>query len=566
MTKAKAPLFSLRGFFAGYKRAVAVGVLLTLVGVGLTFIFVRTGQRPSFAETQASAAPNTEQPPPPARTGPPIFFPPDTVASEWTADFALTAGLFTFRGNPTRSFYGRGPIPQSPEVIWSYPNPADTTQPLCSAAISQGEQTRLCGLGWTGQPAILQRQEHLGGGTWLIFGAYDRKVHFLDAQTGRQVLPPFTTGDIVKGSVSIDPDNFPLIYAGSRDNYLRVIAIDGDEPRELWKLSAYDELIGETLWNDDWDSSPLVINDYLLAGGENSNLHIIRLNRGYDEDGRVRVNPQLVFVIPGWDDELLEAVGDTNVSIENSPVLHGSILYFGNSGGFIQGWNLSRAHEGRVFRVFDFWAGDDTDSSITLDSEGMLYVGVERERMNERTSAVGQIIKINPRNEATENNPLAPLEWSVFDPEGVSSTLAVQNGQNGEKTVVYATTQSGRLLAIDAEDGEILWEENFPGEIVSSPAVIDGTLVVSVPVDPESQQQSTGWQLRAYDVSELASNPAIPAAPSNPLPVAASPPALLWALDIDGEIEATPAIWEGRIFLGTRSGYMLGIADVEPAS
>ncbi|MEO8322788.1 MAG: hypothetical protein ABI571_01460, partial [Actinomycetota bacterium] len=30
-------------------------------------------------------------------------------------------GLTTFRGNATRTYYGRGPLPQAPEVLWRYP-------------------------------------------------------------------------------------------------------------------------------------------------------------------------------------------------------------------------------------------------------------------------------------------------------------------------------------------------------------------------------------------------------------------------------------------------------------
>src|SRR3954466_9568378 len=31
-------------------------------------------------------------------------------------------GLLTFRGNATRSAYGKGPVPQHPSVLWSYPD------------------------------------------------------------------------------------------------------------------------------------------------------------------------------------------------------------------------------------------------------------------------------------------------------------------------------------------------------------------------------------------------------------------------------------------------------------
>ena len=60
-----------------------------------------------------------------------------------------------------------------------------------------------------------------------------------------------------------------------------------------------------TKWNNDWDGAPLVIDDYFFEGGENSQFHIVKLNRGYGADGKVTVAPQLVFNAPGWDQELL---------------------------------------------------------------------------------------------------------------------------------------------------------------------------------------------------------------------------------------------------------------------
>ena len=90
--------------------------------------------------------------------------------------------------------------------------------------------------------------------TWVVFGAYDYGVHFLDAATGEDILPPFPTGDIIKGSVTVDPDGFPLVYTGSRDNYLpRARRSTARRPTELWKLTA--DAVSPTMWNDDWDGS-----------------------------------------------------------------------------------------------------------------------------------------------------------------------------------------------------------------------------------------------------------------------------------------------------------------------
>ena len=125
------------------------------------------------------------------------------------------------------------------------------------------------------------------------------------------------------------------------------------------------------MWNNDWDGAPLVIDDYLFEGGENSQFHIVKLNRVYGPDGKVTVNPQLVFHAPGWDQELLNNIGDKDVSIENSVAIVGNAVYFANSGGLVQGWDISALEGGGTpTRVFRFWTGDDTDASVVADDEG----------------------------------------------------------------------------------------------------------------------------------------------------------------------------------------------------
>ena len=43
---------------------------------------------------------------------------PASFGRAWSTD---VPGMLTFRGNPTRSYYGRGPVPTSPRVLWRFP-------------------------------------------------------------------------------------------------------------------------------------------------------------------------------------------------------------------------------------------------------------------------------------------------------------------------------------------------------------------------------------------------------------------------------------------------------------
>ncbi len=418
----------------------------------------------------------------PVATGSPTPAPQDTIAaptpsaapspSPSLADRGLVGastvgepwgegGLLSFRGNPTRTWYGHGPVPDEPEVLWRYPDsrmcteeitgyedvpvegeaPAggnDSTNPAAgsdtdgdgaspapdptasperpgaspgptpqpSPRTSPSPIVKLwCGTGWTGQPAVRERSD---GVTEVVFGGYDGAVHFLDGATGEPTRPKFQTGHMIKGSVTLDPDGLPLLYVGSRDGYFRVVALDREEPTELWRLGSHPQGV----WNNDWDGNPVVLGDLLLEGGEDSWFYAVRLNKTIGEDGLVQVAPEVLVEVPGFNDQLFADVGDRNVSIENSVAVFEDRVYFANSGGRVVGLDLTRVEQGEAPIVFDHWVGDDVDASIVIDQEGMLYVSVELERFLPRAEEMGQLVKLDPYTDGD------PRVWGVPAPSG----------------------------------------------------------------------------------------------------------------------------------------------------
>ncbi len=471
------------------------------------------GAGPVDVVTTTTAPPTTTTETSTTTTVPPYqgWVDPATSGQPWGT---AVEGLLTFRGNPTRSYYGKGPVPADPKVVWRFPE-----SPMCSQSAVGEDVSTWCGSGWTGQPAIFERD----GQTWVTLGAYSSNVHFLNLDNGQRLLPDFRTGDIIKGSVTIDPDGFPLLYTGSRDNYYRIIAFDRAEPTELWALHAYD--VSPTKWNNDWDGAGLIIDDYLFVGGENSQFHIVKLNRGYDAGGLATVAPELVFNTPGWDDELIAAVGG-NVSIENSVAISGNTVYFSNSGGLIQGWDLTGLADGiEPTRVFRYWTGDDVDASLVIDDEGMIYAGVEYERGNARSQEVGQIIKLDPTRPPEE-----ALIWGVDERPRLDSGVWATPGLH--RDILIVPTDTGDVLGLDRQTGEERWRLDLPGPTWSSPVIVDDVLV---------QGDCSGF-LRGFDVSD-----------TTVMPVE------LWRVELGGCIESTPAVWKGKIVVGTRSGYLYAV-------
>ena len=438
---------------------------------------------------------------------------PDTIGQ----NVGTKDGLLTFRGNPTRTFYGRGPVPESPQTQWRF----GSGKELCSFSSVGDEESEWCGTGWTGQPAVFDYEDR----RWVVFGSFAPAVHFLDATTGERILADYSVGHLIKGSVTVDPDEFPLVYFGSRDGFYRIVAFDGVAPRELWRLSANDAQ--PTLWNDDWDGPGVIVDDYLFVGGENSRLHIVKLNRGFDADGTVTVQPELVFHAAGWDDELLQQLGDSNVSIETAITIVDNTLWFANSGGLIQAWDISGLKDGvDPTRIFRFWTGDDVDASVVVDVEGFAYVGVEYERAFSRALELGQLVKLDP------SRPDDPVVWSrqlqVRIGDGIWATPAIH------EDVLYVPTAEGNLYAIDRETGETRWQVKLAGPVWSSPVVVDDVLI----------QADCSGILHAWDVADTS-----------------RAPQKLWTIGLPWCVESTPAVWEGQIFVGHRRGELWAISD-----
>jgi hypothetical protein len=272
-----------------------------------------------------------------------------------------------------------------------------------------------------------------------------------------------------------------------------------------------------------------VVGDYLLEGGENSWFYVVKLNRRYDDNHLVQVSPKVVMKVPGWDDQLLRDIPDGDISIENSVAFRKGIVYFANSGGLIQGWDISNVlHGGKAHRrVFRFWDGDDTDASIVIDSKGFLYAGIEFQRMNDRDRQVGQIIKLDPWR------PNDPLVWRVkatdvaFEGAGGTWGTPALYGK-----MVFDTTASGDLLAIDRRTGKVAWSVHLAPPTIGSPVPVDDTLIVG----------DCAGVLHGFDISK-------------PRRV----PKETWRVQLPGCIESTPAVWRGMIYVGTRAGKIYGI-------
>ena len=251
------------------------------------------------------------------------------------------------------------------------------------------------------------------------------------------------------------------------------------------------------------------------------------LNRSYDETGLVHVDPVQLLAMPGYDQELISKSG-RNVSIESSAVAYEERVYFANSGGRIVGLDVSRIREGDAPVVFDYYAGGDIDATLVVDADGFLYASIEHEpaQMGDversRNIEVGQLVKLDPY--ATGD----PRVWGLDLTSGNSdSGIWATPALHGD--LLYVNTHLGDLIAVDRGSGEVVWSDFAGWHSWSSPSVVDDVLVVATCLG----------ELRGYSLDD-------PRAPS-----------IAWTIPISGAcLEATPAILNGRIYIGSRDGFM----------
>ena len=340
------------------------------------------------------------------------------------------------------------------------------------------------------------------------------------------------TGDLAKGTVTIDPDGYPLVYGGSRDNKLRVLAIDREAPVELWALDSRDPALQPRLWNNGLGCGS---TDHRRPFGDRRGEQPVprgpapsQLRRRRAGTGGTRAHLHGA----GWDDELLANLPDDRVSVENAVTMVGDVAYFTSSGGLVQGWDLTslRTGRGEITRSFRFWTGDDSDATIVADAAGALYVGQEWDRRNERGREIGQLLKVDP------SNPDDPVVWSIADQfgdkSGTWSTPALYRD-----TIIWPT-YTGPMYGIDRATGAVRWTIELPYAVLSSPVVIDDVLM---------QADATGV-VHAWDLT------------------ARGRPAPLWSVQLPANIESTPALWKGRLYVGTRTATSTRSATLQPGT
>jgi len=382
-----------------------------------------------------------------------------------------------------------------------------------------------------------RQQEEL---TEVIYPAMDGYVYFLELDTGKATRDALYIGYTFKGAGALDPRGYPLLYVGagydSNRGKSRAFIISLIDGSILYEFGSNDGFALRA-WPM-FDSSPLVDaeTDQLIYPGENGILYIIRLNTRYDSQARtVSADPDRVVK---WRYKGVRTGGQYWLGMEASAVIWRGHIIMPDNGGNLMCLDLNTLGLVWVQDVLD-----DTNCTPVLELEdGHPYVYVSPSfhagwRAYEGQTAAVPIFKID----AVTGEIVWQVDYKCHTVSGISGGVqgSPALGKNGLGDLVFfpvARTpgaSEGKLVALRKSTGEVVWEFKTLIYSWSSPVAVydeegNGYLVYCT---------SGGY---IYLLDGLTGE-------------------VLDARDLGGNIEASPAVFDNTVVVGTRAQLIWGI-------
>ena len=453
-------------------------------------------------------------------------------------EYTRLEGVVTFRGSNMRhnASYGTAKLEQTGfKVLWKNK----------IGAIDSG-YTTWTGVGWNGQPVMVRWPEQLrrvmnlkpefkdkDGLIEVIYGTLDGNIYFLDAESGEYTRDPIKLGYPIKGSVSIDPRGYPLLFVGqgiSKANGhtgkigWHIYSLLDQE--RLYFLNGHDKLCYRRHGSFDGVCLLDPETDTVIEGGENGIFYTIKLNTRFDINGpSISVDPEVTSY--RYKSALSKELG-----FENSVAAYGQYAWLVDNSGLLTCFDLNT-----MKAVWLFSVGDDTDSTIALEPEedGTLALYTANEVDKQGSSGKSTVRRIDAMTGDEQWSFSVKCKSDGTNGGGAFASPAV--GANAYSPYIYynicRTEGGGTLYCFNKKTGEIVWSRSTERYSWSSPVLVyreDGTGVLVV--------GNSKGVLRMYD-------------PENGDKVG--------EIELDGNMEGSPAVFGDILVIGTRSRKIYGV-------
>ncbi len=464
----------------------------------------------------------------------PVSFSPDE-------EYSPLEGIVTFRGNHLRDSgsYGTADIRKKELAVkWSIP-----TGKL-EKTYGKGYWT---GSGWTGQPLIVRWSPEMMKKTDIrtdkervteaVYATMDGNVYFIDIENGSFTRDPVSYGLPFKGAGALDPRGyFSVSGAGDdgpgEDGAARAVFTSLFDRSRLYELGCRDAFAPRKFHG--YDSSVIIDRktDFLFQPGENGIIYSMKLNTK-DEGRSIEPSEILKFryTSPRNSEESYW------LGMEDSAAFYKNYMYIADNGG-----NLLCIDVNTMELIWAQDVKDDTNGSPVVrieDGIPYIYIATSLHWTSSKVLRLADvpIFKINGLTgeyvwiRTYFCNTVAGVSG------GVQATPAVGKGEI-EDLVIFPVARtprvrSGLLVALDSKTGNEVWRLPMRRYAWSSPVAVYDRVGRSYIVAGDSEGT-------LYLVEGRTGK-------------------LLSTVSLGANIEATPAVFENMIVVGTRGQKIFGI-------
>ena len=477
-----------------------------------------------------------------------------TISFGAPEDYFALPGIATFRGNNFRNsaVYGTADVElRTLDKAWTRSN--------------VGSLNGWPGVGWTGQPLMVQwpaetkaimnlypEKKDKEGLVEVIYATLDGHIYFYDLEDGSFTRDPINAGMNFKGAGALDPRGYPIMYVGSGDyigskvpKMYIISLIDGQilyqYGHEVDGSILYERTGSDAFSTRNWaafDSSPLVDKetDTLIWPGESGVLYTIKLNTSYDpKAGVLSIDPEETVKTRYT---TKRSNNDTYwIGYEPSAVIVDRYLYISENGGMFFCIDLDT-----MSLVWAQDTRDDSNSTPVFEWNGVDGGYIYTAPSLHWTASGGEgyicIYKLN----AKTGEIVWEKRFDCHTVDGVSggvqsSPLLGKPGTQLEGLIIYTIARTpsvwdGKIVAISTQTGEIVWEKSMDSYTWSSPVAVydkEGTAYI-IYGDSVGNLFMVDYEGNNLSKTNLGSN-----------------------------IEASPAVYENTLVVGTRGGNVCGI-------
>lgn len=439
----------------------------------------------------------------------------------------------TYLGDGQRNYYGNV-APSKLRVHWK--------THLGSASTRVGRAVKKwSGTGWTGQPLVIRE----GAETYLIIGALSHKIKKINARNGKVVWST-DVGDAIKGTPT-------FVDTGDSKAENRYVLITGSRMGRncnfnsgpAYGLHGISYTTGKRLWRHnivrthsnsrDTDASAVMIGSKACVPLENGMFTVFspRVSKAKMKDGFLA--PKIYKQLKLYKNSDLPLYG-SELSCESSPTVYRGKAYVAAGCGRVYACSTGFGGIGWTLDT-----GGDLNGTMPLTNDNHLLLGIERERI----SGQGGVMKIKPGGRVKWYFPMPNVrfyEWGgglVGSPavnhrynSGISKDLACFIGVDGVLTLVnHKQLQPG--VSVEGPRGKnryptpvVLDQVKLPKGSISTPLFVGNRIVVGYDNGMDLYQVSAAGKMQRL------------ARLSGPM------------------FDATPIVWNGRIYAGSKNGYL----------